>query len=439
MKAFDTPQRIFHIFIVLVFLNSGNTLQAQAPCATIDFSFSQSGTTIKLLGKSDATVQEWYWYLGDNTSKQGKDIVHTYDKAGEYEVCLKALISQDCAVGLCKKILVGNTSSPCELKADFTWKIDGGKLLVKGSSNDDKAQYHWTITDQNVTYSGQDVSIPLINKGTYEVCLTAVNGEQTCKVRVCQKVDYRDCVLEADYRFEQVGDVYVFTGKSTAEENARYYWSFGNGKSAEGREVKASFDAEGSYEVCLKVVAPSIATSTASASLCSTTVCKKIKISTANDCGMKPDFTYESNGTTVRFKGTSNDDKATYYWYLPHNNSQLEGKEVSLNVEKEGVYKMCMVAVNGSNTCKTEVCKPFTTGNRVTIYPNPATVVINIASELVIGRVLIYNQVYEQKLETRLDATHGTIDISALPEGVYLISMEASDNTLFSQKFYKRG
>jgi hypothetical protein len=178
---------------------------------------------------------------------------------------------------------------------------------------------------------------------------------------------------------------------------------------------------------------------TTNASLCSTSVCKKIKISTNNDCGLKPDFTYESNGTTVRFKGSSTDDKATYYWYLPHNNSQLEGQEVSVTVEKEGVYKMCMVTVNGSNTCKTELCKPFTIGNRVTVYPNPATVVINIASEVIIGRVRIFNQVYEQKIETRLDATQGASDISFLPEGVYLISMEASDNTLYTQKFYKRG
>lgn len=70
------------------------------------------------------------------------------------------------------------------------------------------------------------------------------------------------------------------------------------------------------------------------------------------------------------------------------------------------------------------------TTNNVVIYPNPATSYITVSGAD--GKAEIYDIMGRKVLTTNLNNTDNTIDISSLPQGLYLIKTET-----YTKKFYK--
>jgi PKD repeat protein len=416
-------------------------LQAQTPCAEVDFTYEVKENVLTCKGRCTKDVQTWYWQFGDNTEvTTGQSVSHAYAKGGEFQVCMKALVNEDCKVSVCKKLTIGSstTTSECGMKADFDVKTEGLTIILNGRSNDDKASYFFQLSSGNIQVTGKDAKFAVPAQGSYEVCMTAVNGAQNCKERVCKKVEVKGpCALQADFALTQHGDVVVLMAKSTAGDAAKYYWSLGNGTSLEGKDAKYQYPKSGDYEICLKVVQSTAVSTTANA--CSVTICKKVRVDgNTADCPLKADYSYVTNGKTVNFAAVSNDANATYNWYVPWQNTPLTGKDVQITFEKEGTFDVCLVVLDAKNVCKVKVCKKVTAGSKIRVYPNPASDVINVASDTKIIQALIYNQYNELKLTAQVQSTEGSIDITSLADGVYIITLELADGAKISQKFLKR-
>jgi len=517
-----------HIFRCLLLISTGflflSITKAQ-DCTEVGFTFEQKDNFFTFTGQSKDPASEWYWYFGDNEVDKGQVVKRQFKINGEYNVCLKVLVSATCVGSVCKKIKVENAVSDCNLQSAFEYKLDGNTGIFTAKSNDDKAKYFWSVSGQNINYEGQITRIPFIEGRTYEVCLITVNGTETCKIQTCKKVEIgKSCDPEADFTFTTERNIVKFLAKSgmgnavkyywsfgdgtsgdgsetkhqyvkpgnyevclkvigpaisntnpgcittickkvsinsksacdtkadftfTIESNvvkvvaksgfgnaAKYYWSFGDGSSGDGSETKHQFVKPGDYEVCLKVIGPSIASNTNPT--CITTICKKISVNTKNACELKADFTYKTDGNTVSFTARSNDENAAYYWYARELNLELKGKDVRFQFDKQGSYEICLIVVNGAETCKTQVCKKVAVGSRILVYPNPARDVINISSDQKILKASIYNQLNELMRSAILDETYGTINIESLPEGMYLLSLEMEDGYPSSQRFYKK-
>jgi len=606
-----------HIFRCLLLISTGFLFLSETKaqdCTEVGFTFEQKDNFFTFTGQSKDPASEWYWYFGDNEVDKGQVVKHQFKINGEYNVCLKVLVSATCVGSVCKKIKVENAVSDCNLQSAFEYKLDGNTGIFTAKSNDDKAKYFWSVSGQNINYEGQITRIPFIEGRTYEVCLITVNGTETCKIQTCKKVeigkscdpeadftftternivkflaksgmgnavkyywsfgdgtsgdgsetkhqyvkpgnyevclkvigpaisntnpgcittickkvsinsksacdtkadftfiiesnvvkvvaksgfgnaakyywsfgdgtsgegsetkhqydksgDYQICLkvvglaisttsdrncittickkisvnsnpacdVRADFTYTIERDVIKFMAKSGFGNAAKYYWSFGDGTSGDGSETKHQFVKPGDYEVCLKIIGPSTASNTNPA--CITTICKKISVNTKNACELNADFTYKMDGKTVSFTARSNDENAAYYWFARELNLELKGKDVRFQFDKEGSYEICLIVVNGYETCKTQVCKKVAVGSRVLVYPNPATDVINITSDQKILKASIYNQLNELMRSAILDETYGTINIESLPEGMYLLSLEMEDGYPSSQRFYKK-
>lgn len=530
MKSFYLQLRSVALVAVTIWLSSFVAM-GQEYCAKVDYSYEIHGQEVKFIGSSPETVQEWYWYFGDNSAVvRGQSQKYAFEKPGSYEVCLKILVNDHCTGAVCKKVQVGNTTATgcdlkpdfhfavsghqvkfqgtsnagdnakyywsfgngksaegrdvlaefthdgtyevclkvhapslstttgpctegickkiqigtgsnagCDLKADFSHKSDGLTGLFYASSVDDHATYYWNITGHNEQYSGKEVKITFTKPGYYEVCMTAVNGAVTCKEQVCKKIEIgTNCDLKADFTFDSSGNTFTFKATSDAGSHAKYYWSFGNGSSAEGQQVSTVFTGHGHYEVCLKVVGGPATTAT---NACVDVVCKKIKTGPDNqECPLEADFKYSANGKDVTFRASSNDDKAVYYWFGSGitSSANLTGNEVVVKFEKDGVYEMCLVAVDGAQTCKVKVCKKVTVGDNIKVYPNPATDFIYLAAHSRIIRASVSDQMNKELIASEINGFDGRIDVSGLPSGLYVAKLLMEDQSVFSSTFYKQ-
>lgn len=437
--------RIPAVFATLTILMSlvvaiPTVTSAQNACAEADFSYDVKENVLTCKGRCTKDVQTWYWQFGDNTAVvTGQSASHAFAKEGEYQVCMKAYVNDSCKVAVCKKIAIGaGTASACGMMADFDVKSNGLIIYANGRSNDPKASYVFQLTGSNAVVTGNDVQFTVTKTGTYEVCMTAINGAQNCKERICKKVEVKGpCSLVADFAIAQNNDVVSLTAKSTAGDAAKYYWSLGNGVTLEGREVKYQYPKAGDYEICLKVIQSVVASTTAGE--CSVTVCKKLSTGpTTSACQLKADYSYVTNGRTLNFAAVSNDPGATYTWYVPGQNTPLTGKDVQITFDKDGTFDICLVVVDAKQQCKVKVCKKVTAGSKIKVYPNPASDIVYVASDTRIEKVRVYNQYNELKLTAPIQATEGSIDITSLPDGVYILTLDMADGSVWSQKILKR-
>ena len=245
----------------------------QVYCAKVDFTYDVQGQEVKFLGSSPETVQEWYWYFGDNTTiAKGQAQKHIYSDQGSYEVCLKILVNENCTGAVCKKVQVGNnTPAGCDLKPEFHYTVTGNAVKFSGTSTSgDNGKYYWSFGN-GLSAEGRAVSSTYNADGSYEVCMKELAPSTTaagvCSDYICKKIQIGNtpgngCELKPDFQFSIDGRLVKLTGSSTAGDNAKYYWSFGNGQSAEGRTALAEYPADGTYEICMKVLAPAISAST---------------------------------------------------------------------------------------------------------------------------------------------------------------------------------
>ena len=325
-------------------------------CAGVDFTYKIIDNTIVFIGESKKEVTEWTWSFGDNTVEDGRVVKHKYEKSGEYEVCLKFYSSRECSGVVCKKIKFDPSVNECGLSADFSFKMDGKTVILNGTSNDGLAKYLWSVSGYNSQYIGKEVKIPFEKDGTYEVCLIVVNKEDNCKIQICKKIEIGAiCRIDLDFNYETSGNIIKLQGRTNAGENAKFVWSFGNGATGEGKNIRYKYEKPGVYEICLKIISEDPTNPKES---CTKTICKKITIKgNITECDIKADFSVKTDGLTALFTGTSSEQDAKYTWYINGLSGQYSGKDVKIPFLKEGVYEVCLIVVNRAETCKVQVCK----------------------------------------------------------------------------------
>ena len=422
-----------------------STLQvaAQNYCAKVDYTHEVNGLEVRFEGSSPETVQEWYWYYGDNTPvAKGQKQNHTFTKEGTYDVCLKILVNESCTGAVCRKISIGTTTSPCDLKPDFQYTVSGNQVKFSGTSTvGDNGKYYWSFGNGK-SGEGREVSSGYVADGYYEVCMKVLGpaistSTSPCTDGICKKIKIGNgCDLKAEFTFAHTGSDYTFKANSNAGSDARYYWSFGNGVSAEGQQVTNTYSTPGFYEVCLKVLG---GPSTTAAGQCVQSVCKKIQVGQdIQDCVLEADFKYTANGNQLTFRASSNDDKATYYWYgSDFSAANLTGREVTHVFQKDGIYEVCLVAVDGGQTCKVKVCKKVTVGDNIKVFPNPTSDFINFVSERRIIKAGIFDQMNKHMLVSEVNNTEGRIDVSGLVSGLYSVKLVLEDQSVHVATFYK--
>ncbi len=422
------------------------------------FDLRQDGKTIKVIGNSNSKHAVYAFSFGDGTIKRGKELKHTYDKGGAYEVCLVVKDTlHGCITRVCKKVLI---QKDCELEAKYLYRQDGNDFKFLAKANQRPARFVWDFGDGTTAY-GDEVKHSYKKPGIYKVCLTVYSQSTTsnklCKVEVCKRVvvkkKERECELRADFDFKVHKNKLYVEAKSN-EKNVHFFWTFGDGSDASGQRQKHKYDRPGVYEVCLIVFNPK--------TKCKVCVCKKVII--VKPCKLKAEIRTRQSSNIVLFKARSNASaNASYYWDFGDGNTG-KGKAIRHSYAKRGVYKVKLVIADRNADCKIVKYTVIYIGVkppkraalqldnsssvertesdetplewRANVSPVPAINKIDVTSaDKELTKVKIYSS--DGTLALEIDKDLHNIDISILSKGFYYAHVYAKDGTFKIVKFIK--
>lgn len=199
-------------------------------------------------------------------------IRHSYEKPGQYQVCVGVLYYGGCEAKKCKMISVVLPPDQCRVQVfEATPSVNSltrGFYAIPFSSNNRRVErICWSfgdgsdtcITQNNLTiYPGYAIRHKFPGPGTYKVCaeVSFVGG---CTTHQCIEVVIRSASdICGGYFVDSLiaPRTFKFRGQSIHNPNDNvvgYRWTFGDGSSAVGQEVEHTFTPGTNPEVCLYI------------------------------------------------------------------------------------------------------------------------------------------------------------------------------------------
>ncbi len=215
----------------------------------------------------DGLVNVFLWDFGDGTTGGGPTPTHVFGAAGTYHVTLTIVgdLVGDCDNTNMDEVIVEVTEAPVAyftapktIPFGETAEFDAAKSLA--AKGEKITAWKWTLGDGNTT-DGQKISHRYAKPGKYLVSLTVTTDNQTS----CNTTSYQTFIFVNQSPLAEAGSaqtvgVHQVTtlngGQSQDTDGAitAYLWSFADGDTARGLEVRHRFTKPGHYPVTLKVI-----------------------------------------------------------------------------------------------------------------------------------------------------------------------------------------
>ncbi|WP_121353594.1 PKD domain-containing protein [Flavisolibacter nicotianae] len=232
----------------------------------------------------DTCVEYTSTYTGDYW------VEHRYAQNGRYEACVSIRYDGGCESRSCQAFTIEQPAPPptsCEAGLNEVATNLASlerKFYVGLQANRRAEKICWKFGD------GTDSCVVLSNPVNPQQLLVAHRYAAPGKYTVCIRVQYAEgCVAErcrpveirvphnnicGGYMTDSLGDGNVIRFTATSihgpnDEATGYLWSFGDGTSASGKEVKHAFGTPGTYTVCVSIK---------TREGCETKICKPITV-----------------------------------------------------------------------------------------------------------------------------------------------------------------
>lgn len=286
------------------------------------------------------------WNFGDNIIAPGANVSHTYTTAGTYTVtmtqysgsaviCSTVFYVSFNPMGGCSfNVSVPNPNVPSVIEVN---------ALVPSSSG----TVYWDFGDQTLPVTGYNVQKGYGSPGNYTICMTYINGADTCVS--CQNVTIAPPACT--FTFNQVsGNTYSFTATSS-NTGTYFHWDFNDGMNDTGNSVNHTYAGPGMYLVCMQEI-----DSVTGAIVCS--FCQPVLIGNSFLCA----YTYTAapvNPLNIIFSANFNSGY-TYTWDFGDATTDT-GTNVNHIYSAAGTYTVCLTVTQGSAVVCTS-CQQVTAG-----------------------------------------------------------------------------
>lgn len=259
--------------------------------------------------------------------------------------------------------------------ADFTHTTEKSTSTFKSTSPDRITK--WTIQGAGTKY-GANVSNTFADSGSYKVCMFILNEDSTICDSVCKTIVIND-YCEAYYTVAVDSSIsrtlFIINSSRYTSGSTSFYWSFGDGYWSDLKKPKHTYYVSGKYELCLTIFD--------SVTNCTSTYCDSI--------GM------DSNG----------------------------------NVYRSGAFTINVLDEKDFNSSTVDLV----TFKDLKAYPNPSKGRITLQHDIIGNEEVswtIYDMVGTKQLlnnEPQQNQDKVSLDLSELPNGVYIISAECQGVT----------
>ncbi|MFP3594414.1 T9SS type A sorting domain-containing protein [Chryseobacterium sp. SIMBA_038] len=101
------------------------------------------------------------------------------------------------------------------------------------------------------------------------------------------------------------------------------------------------------------------------------------------------------------------------------------------------IYRHVLTPVN-CPTSNLAVDEISTTSDNLKVFPNPVQDILNVSFDKNILSVTVYSTAGQQVLTKTINDNKGTVDVSTLPSGIYMVKVNAVNNTVKTVKVIKR-
>jgi len=317
------------------------------------------------------------WNFGDSTTGVGQTVVHSYNQAGVYRVCMRIVINNTCIADTCVMVTVGNpTPVPCNIVANFTNSFNGAPnsmLFISNSSNTLPGDsITWSFGDGTYGY-GSSVAHTYTNIGTYTVCLRISRftqpGTAPCVSEICRNIIITQipnpCPSTPRFNFNASasnGLVVVFNNITSQNAQMATQWTFGDSTSGTGNTVTHQYQQSGNYWVCMRTTIGS----------CVYDTCMFVAVTATQPqpCNLQARYSYSNSGSTYSFFNTSTgySQGDTLRWTFSNGNVTNVQNPV-ITFQNSGVYRVCLVVkkqtLPGAAPCVSEYC------DTIVVSPTP--------------------------------------------------------------------
>lgn len=212
-----------------------------------DFTSSTSGNTVHFSGTVSLNVTNIIWSFGDGNYDYSNSVGpnHTYTSPGTYQACIVVYDSlNSCSDSSCHMVFIDSCYGA------FTYTMNGltGSFSGYAIISSPNTVYVWNFGDAS-NGTGQNATHTYANAGTYTVCFAYYDLSTGCADSLCQQIYIGGC--QADFTYiDSMGYVF-FISNSTVGSSGTYMWDFGDGNYSTQQNPSNTYNAVGTYQVCL--------------------------------------------------------------------------------------------------------------------------------------------------------------------------------------------
>jgi tripartite motif-containing protein 71 len=199
-------------------------------------------------------AMSWKWDFGDGVISTLQNPVHTYSKAGNYNVNLTAINVN----GTSSKVVVITVLPKGIPVANFASNVTSGKVPLtvtfKDKSTGSPTSWRWSFGDGSVKTS-QNPAHTYSKAGSYTVKLTVTNtagSNTTTKTNYIKVIGKPIAAFSATPTSGKAPLSVKFTDKSTGSPTS-WRWSFGDGSVKTSQNPAHTYSKAGSYTVKLTI------------------------------------------------------------------------------------------------------------------------------------------------------------------------------------------
>jgi len=347
LDVFDSVSGCMDAYMKTIYVEAeGDTT---ANCVAM-FNKFVSGMSAGFTNKSSGNITNYFWEFGDGAFSNVSNPLHTYNKAGYYDVSLTVLDSTSgCQDVYAQRIYVGDeldTTVSCV--ADFTRFVEDTKVTFTNASIGEATHYYWNFGDDAYSNSANPVHT-YDEDGYYDVYFSIFDSVSGCQAAVTKEILVQvaeEPVVKANADFSFVvnasNNTINFSDKSKGDIT-NWYWTFGDGSFMQAINPVYQYAQPGYYDVCLTIFD--------AASGKSFKKCKSIMVG-IQTCNISASYSYvidnEKKKVTMSDKSTGNINA----WFWNFGNGQTSAKQNPVHTySTPGFYLISLAVRDTVNDC----------------------------------------------------------------------------------------